>query len=130
MKCTENVSIDCRIFDHVHTRLNYKITAIKNNLRWKKHYKTMAPIKAPIRFRRLRQSLHLKKLLFFKSRSIYFQIDNTRIIRPIKRKELTFSPLKSTRKFLPQSLVSHMSDSSPEADSSCCHTSETWLHLE
>ena len=38
--------------------------------------------------------------------------------------------LKSTSHFLPQSTVSHRSDSSSEANSSCCHRSDAWSHLE
>ena len=41
-----------------------------------------------------------------------------------------FPALKSTSHFLRQSTVSHRSDASSEANSSCCHRSEAWSHKE
>ena len=41
-----------------------------------------------------------------------------------------FPALKSTSHFLPQSTVPRRSDSSSEANSSCCHRSDAWSHLE
>ena len=41
-----------------------------------------------------------------------------------------FPALKSTSHFLPQSTVSRRSDSSSEDNSSCCHRSDAWSHLE
>ena len=41
-----------------------------------------------------------------------------------------FPALKSTSHFLPQSTVSRRSDSSSEANSSCCYRSEAQSHLE
>ena len=41
-----------------------------------------------------------------------------------------FPALKSTSHFLPQSTVSCRSDSSSEANSSCCHRWDVWSHLE
>ena len=41
-----------------------------------------------------------------------------------------FPAVKSTSHFLPQSTVPHRSDSSSEANSSCCHRSDAWSHLE
>ena len=40
-----------------------------------------------------------------------------------------FPAFKSTSHLLPQSLVSRSSDSCSEANSSCCHRSDTWSHL-
>ena len=41
-----------------------------------------------------------------------------------------FPALKSTSHFLPQSTMSSRSDSSSEANSSYCHRSDMWSHLE
>ena len=41
-----------------------------------------------------------------------------------------FPALKSTSHVLPQSTVSHRSDASSEANSSCCYRSEAWSHKE
>ena len=41
-----------------------------------------------------------------------------------------FPTLKSTSRFLPQSTVSRRSDSSSEANSSCCHRSDAWSDIE
>ena len=41
----------------------------------------------------------------------------------------TFTALKPTSNFLPQSGASYRSDSSPEANSSCCHRSDARSHL-
>ena len=97
---------------------------IKNNLRKKKHiinqgsnllgwsYSNIDNVIVPIQFRRECQPQHLKILFFHKNR-------------------LIVSPaLKSTSGFLLHSTVSHSSDSSSDANSSCCHRSDTWSHLE
>ena len=41
-----------------------------------------------------------------------------------------FPALKLTSYFLPQSTVSHRSESSSEANSSCYHRSDAWSHLK
>ena len=41
-------------------------------------------VKAPIQFRRKRQSQHLKRWFFLKNRLIYFYINSTSVIRPVK----------------------------------------------
>ena len=55
---------------------------------------------------------------------IHFHINNTSVVRPVKQNQLSFPSLKSASHFLPQSTVSRRSDSSSEANSSCCHSSD------
>ena len=46
------------------------------------------------------------------------------------RTSWVFSAKNSRSHFLPQSTMSHRSDSSSDANSSCCHRSDAWSHLE
>ena len=85
-------------------------------------------IKAQIRFTRENQPQHLKRWFFLKNRPIHCHINSTCFIRPVKQNQLAIST--STSHFQPQSTVSHRSDSSLEANSSCCHRSDVWLDLE
>ena len=87
-------------------------------------------VRAPIQFRRESQPQHLKRWFLLKNRLFHFHISNTSIIRPVKQNQLSFSGLKSTSYFLPQSTVSCRSDSSLEANSSCCYRWDVWSYLE
>ena len=84
-------------------------------------------VRAPIQFRRESQYQHLKRWFFFKKRPIHFYINSTSVTRPVKQNQLIFPALKSRSHFLPQSTVSHRSNSSSEANSSYCHTSDAWF---
>ena len=61
--------------------------------------------------------------------SIFTSIEPVLLYRSIETSWI-FPALKSTNHFLPQSTVSRRSDSSSEANSSCCHRSDPWSHLE
>ena len=84
-------------------------------------------VRVPIQFRWKSQCQHLKRWFFLKNRPINFHI-STSVIRLDKRNQLSFSNI--TSHFLPQFTVSCRSDSSSEANSSCCHRSDVWSHLE
>ena len=117
-----------------------RFTEIQSNLRRKKLHKTNQGssflgccfsnrnnVRAPIQFRRERESQHLKRWFFFKS--FHFHIISTKIIRLAKWNQLSISELKSTSHFLPQSTVSRRSDSSSGTNCSCCYRSDAWSHL-
>ena len=112
---------------------------IKSNLRGKKFHTTTLSsnflggnlsnrdnVRAPIKFKRESQPQHLKRLFFLKNRPIYFRINSTSVIRPIK----VFSALKSTSDFQFQCTVSHRSDSRSKANFSCYHRSDAWSYLQ
>ena len=64
-------------------------------------------VRAPIQFRRERQSQHqFFKKMIFKNRSIRFCINSTRVVNCSNEPSLVFPALKSTIHFLPQSIVS------------------------
>ena len=52
------------------------------------------------------------------------------LLEQSKETSWVFPALKSTNYFLPQSTASRRSDSSSEANSSCCHRADAWSHLE
>ena len=77
---------------------------VQNNLKRKKLYRTNQcskflggsfsnkdNVRAPVKFGRQSQHQYLKRLFFFKNRPIHFHVNSTRVIRPIKRNELSFS---------------------------------------
>ena len=49
---------------------------------------------ATIRFGRESQPQHLKRLFFLKNRLIYFNINSTSVIRPVKWSQLNFSSIE------------------------------------
>ena len=67
------------------------------------------------------QTQHLKRLFFLKNRPIYFHINYTVIISPVKWNKLSFPEFISKRHFLPQPAVSYRSYSSSKANSRCYH---------
>ena len=70
-------------------------------------------------------------MVFTQEQTHPFYINITSVIRLVKRNHLNFSSsLKSTSHFLPQSTLCRRSDSSSEANSSCCLRSDVWSHLE
>ena len=88
-------------------------------------FSNRANVRAPIQFRRERQLQHLKKtdpFIFTSIAPVLLDWSN--------ETSWVFPTLKSTSNFLPQSAVSRRSDSSSEANSSCCHRSDAWSHLE
>ena len=114
-----------------HTWPYGRLIEIQSNLKRKKLHRTNQGsnflggsfsnrdnVRPPIQFRRESQPQHLKRCFFLKNRPIHFHINSTSVFRPVKRKSLSFSS------FLPQSTVSRRSDSSSEANSSCCHRSD------
>ena len=88
-------------------------------------------VRAPIQFPNLerRQSQYLKIGFFLKNRPIYFHSNSTRVIRPVKQNNLSFSRIEITNHFLPKSTVPRRSGSSSKANSGCCHKSDAWSHL-
>ena len=87
-------------------------------------------VRAPIQFRRERQSQDPKIRFFFENRPIHFNINNTRVIRPVNRHKLSFFSIEIENYFLPQSVVSRESGSSSQVNSSFCHKSDACSHLE
>ena len=61
---------------------------------------------------------------FFRNRLIHFHINSTRVMRLVKENKLSFPAMKSTSHFLPESTVSHRSNSSSQSNFSCCHKSD------
>ena len=86
-------------------------------------------LRAPVQFRRVSQPQHLKRRFFLRIDASIFISYSTSVIRPVKS-SWVFPALKSTSHFLPQLTVSRRSDSSSEANSSFCHRSDAWSHLE
>ena len=82
-------------------------------------------VRAPILFRRERQPQPLKRWFFLKNRPIHFHINSASVIRAVKRNKLSFSSVE-----MKKSTVSHRSDSSSVAISSCCHRSDACSHLK
>ena len=85
---------------------------------------------SPIKFRRESQPPHFKRWYFHKNRPIHFHINSTSVIRPVNETSWVFPGLKLISHCLPKSTMSCRSDSSSEANSSCCHRSEAWSYLE
>ena len=114
-----------------------RLIEIQSNLRRKKLHRTNQGsnflggsfsnrdnVRAPVQFRRESQPQHLK-------RPIHFHIFKS--IAPVllgqsNETNSVFPGLKSTSHFLLQSTVPCRSDSSSEANSSCCHRSDAWSH--
>ena len=127
-----------------HKSLHGRFLEIKSYLRRQKLHKTNQGsnfiggsfsnrdnVRAPIQFRRERKSQHLKQRFFFKKRPIYFQINSTRINRTVKWNQLSFLSKENIKPILaPVYSAWHRSDSSSEANSNCCHKTNTWSHLE
>ena len=89
-------------------------------------------VRAPIEFRRENQSQHFKKRCFLKKRPIHFHISRTSVIRldGLKETSHVFPALQSTSDLLPKSTVSPRSDIISQGNSSYCHRSNTWSHLD
>ena len=84
---------------------------IKSNLRGKKFHTTTLSsnflgdslsnrdnVRAPIKFKRESQPQHLKRLFFLKNRPIYFHINSTSVIRPIKQNQLSFFSIEINKR--------------------------------
>ena len=119
------------------------ITKIQSNLRRKKlprmnqgsnflggSFSNRQNVRAPIQFRRESPPQHLKRLFFLKNRPIHFHINGISVTRSVKRNYLSFSSTEINKTLPVPVPVSGSSDSSSEANSSCCHTSDTCLCLE
>ena len=124
-----------------HTWARGRFIEIQSNLKRKKLHRTNLGsnllegsfsnrnnVRAPVHFRREGQFQHLKRWFFLKNRPIHFCINRTSVIRLVKRNQLSFPALKSTSHFLFQLTVSCRSDSSSEANSSCCQRSNAWSY--
>ena len=88
------------------------------------------PVRSPIQFGRQSQTQHLKRWFFLKNTPIHSYINSTSVLRLSNETSWVFPVLKSISHFLPQSTVPYRSDASSEANSSCCHRSHAWSHLE
>ena len=86
-------------------------------------------VRALIQFGKESQPQHLKRLFFIKNRPIHFHINSTSVFSQSNETKWVYPALESTSHFLPQCTVSCRWDSSSEANSSCCHRSDAWLHL-
>ena len=84
-------------------------------------------VRAPIQFRRECHPQHLKRWYFLKNRPLYFHIHSTSVIRQANRNQLSLPGIESN--FQLQFTVFGRSDSSSEANPSCCHRSDAWSHL-
>ena len=115
---------------------------IQSNLRRKKHHRTNQGsnffggsfsnrynVTAPIQFGSKSQLQHAKRWIFLKNRPIGFPIIAPVLSHWSNETSWLFPALKPTYHFLPQSRVSCRSDSSSEANSSCCHRSDAWSHF-
>ena len=71
----------------------------------------------------------LKDDFFIKNRPIRLCINNTKVISTVKLNNLVFRALISTNHVVPKSTMSVKSDSSLEANSSCCHKLEVQSNL-
>ena len=126
-----------------HTRSYGRFIEIESNLRRKKlhrinqdskflggSFSNSNNVRAPIQFRRKRQPQNLKRWFFLNNRPIHFHINRTSVIWPVKQNQLSFSSTE-VNKQLPAPVHSvFKSDSSSEANSSCCHWSDAWSHVE
>ena len=88
----------------LHARPHTRFTVIKNNLRRKElhgkdygsnfiggSFRNRENVRAPIHFRREIQPQHLKRWFFsLKNRPIHFHINNTSVIRLVKKKQVEF----------------------------------------
>ena len=92
---------------------------------------TLCNVTAPIQSRGGRESQHLKKGFFFSriDPSLFTSIA-PELLDCSNETGWVFWELKLTGWFLPQSMVSCRSDSSSEANSSCCHKSDAWSYLK
>ena len=86
-------------------------------------------VRAPINPKIICEPQHLKWWFFLKKRPIHFHINSNNVVRPIKWSQVIFS-LNEINKLVPtQSTVSYRSDSSSEANSSCCYRSTVPLNI-
>ena len=120
-----------------HTWTYHRFIEIQSNLRRNKLHRTNQGsnflagsfsnrdnVRAPIQFRRESQPQHLKRCFSPRTNpSIFTSIAPVFLDRSNETNRV-FPALKSTSYFLPQSTVSPRSDSSSEANSSCCHRSD------
>ena len=51
-------------------------------------------VRAPIQFKREKYSHHLQRWFSFKNRPIHFDINSTRVTRPVNQKKLSFSSIE------------------------------------
>ena len=104
-----------------HTWPYGRFTDIKSNLKWKKLH-------------RVNQGSYFLGGCFSNRDHLRAIIKFRRESQPsINRSNETscvFPALKPKSHFPPQSTVPHRSDSSSEANSNCCHWSDTWSHFE
>ena len=111
-------------------QLDGRFTEIKNNLKRMKLYRTKQGSNFRGSFSKRDQ--FRRKILKdgFPSRRAHFHINSTRVIKPIKQNKLSFSS-KEINKPLPAPFYrSRGSDSSSNANFSCCHKSVALSHLE
>ena len=107
-----------------HTWVYGRFIEIKSNLRRQKldrrnqsfnflrcNFSNRDNLRAPFQFKREGQLQHLKRLFFLKNRLINFYINRTIFIRPSNETSWVFPALKSSSHCVPQSKVSHRSDS-------------------
>ena len=121
----------------IHARLHGKFIQIQCNLKRKKLHRTNQGsnfgnrnVRVAIQFIGKRKPQHLKRLFPLKNRPIHFYINSTSVIRPVKQNKSSFSSIGINKPLSCPSPLSCRSDSSSEANSSCCHRSNTWSHLE
>ena len=87
-------------------------------------------VRATVTFRRERQPHHLKIWFFLKNWPIHFHINSTSVIRPIKWKPVEFSQHWHQPAFSCPSSQCLIDEIQVQANSSCCHKSDAWSHLE
>ena len=87
-------------------------------------------VRVPIQFRRESQPYILKDDFSSRTNPSIFTSIEPLLLDQSNETSWVFPALKSTSHFLPQSTVSCRSDSSSEANSSFCHRSDAWSHLE
>ena len=90
----------------------------------------MEQCRSPNRISKKKIVQHLKIWFFFKNTPIHFHINNTKVIRQVKRNVLSFSRTEIKKPIPAPNLVSDTSDTSSEAKSSYCHKSNVWSYLQ
>ena len=121
-----------------HARLYGRFIEIQSNFKRKKlHERNQDPhflrdsysnkknVRSPIQIKRESQPQHHKSLFFLKNTPIHFHVNCK-----TDKIELSFSSIEINKPLPTQSTVSCRSDSNSEANSSYCHKSDAWSHLE
>ena len=103
-----------------------RFTEIQSNLRRKKLHRTNQGSNLE---EKINPSI-LKEYFFSRTEPFIFTLIAPVLLEQSNKTSWFFPALKSTSHFLPQSTVSHRSASSSETNSSCCHRSDVWSHLE